>query len=442
MHEAPPRPLTGGAVLAAASRISVALAGAATTVVLARVLGPEGWGRYAVAQSLVVVLLAATTLGIEHGIAYYVGSGRWAPRSALAAATHVAVVTGALGAGAGVAARVLAPSAFAGLPLWVAGVAAAGLPFALVAVYASYVALATDRYEASMLMPAAQAVLVLAGGIPGGVVFGVSGAVVAMTAAAVAVGAGSLLWAGRRLPPARSGEPGQLRRAISFGVKGYAANALQLVNYRLDMFVLAAVASTATVGRYALAVAITSLLWLLPRALSDVLFPRVARLSGADDADALRLVEEKSVRHASLAVAAGVVALAAGLELLVAPVFGARYRPAAGLGLILLPGMAAIGVGTVLAATVVGRGRPVYSLYVALVTTPLTVVLYATLIPWLHANGAALGSTISYVIGFALTARFYRRVTGSRVLPLLVPTRSELDDLRALWRRRRERERR
>ena len=38
-----------------------------------------------------------------------------------------------------------------------------------------------------------------------------------------------------------------MRRAMSFGIKGYSANALQLVNFQLDLFILAAVAPTAEV---------------------------------------------------------------------------------------------------------------------------------------------------------------------------------------------------
>jgi len=418
--------------MSAASRAAVAVAGGVTTIVLARLLGPQGWGRYYVAQSLIVILLAATTLGVEHGIAYLVGGGRWPARAAMESAAKVAALTGTVGAVAGLVVRLLVPSAFAGLSVWLTALALVGLPFALAWLYASYVALASDHYEASMSMPAAQAVLVLALGVPGAVAFGVAGAVAGMTLASIGVGVAALLWGARRLPDTGRGQPGQLRRAITFGVKGYAANALQLVNYRLDLFILAAVASTAAVGRYSLAVSITSLLWLLPRALSDVLFPRVARLSGAADEDAREMVETKSVRHASLVVGLGSLAIIVGLVLLVVPVFGSAFRGTTALGLILLPGTAVIGIGSVLAATVVGRGKPIYSLYTTLVTTPITIALYAALIPTLHATGAAIASTISYCSSFVLGAWFYRRVTGRHVLPLLVPTRSEWNDLRAL----------
>jgi O-antigen/teichoic acid export membrane protein len=427
-----PRPLTGGAVMLAASRIGVTAAGAITTIVIARTLGPRGWAAYFVAQSLAGILLAGSTLGVEHGIAYFVSSKRWAARAAFDSALKVAASVGIVAAAIGLCLRLLAPSAFAGLSVWLVAAVVAGVPFALAWLYASYVALATDRYEAAMAIPAAQAALVLVLAVLGAVLLGVNGAVAGVTIATVLVGAGSVFWGRRTLPRVEAAESSQLRRAISFGIKGYCANALQLVNYRLDVFILSTVASTAAVGRYGLAVAVTSLLWLLPGAVSDVLFPRIARLSRGSDETTREMVESKSLRHVSLIVAVSTVSLAVALEFLVVPVFGESFRPAVALGLILLPGAAAIGVSSVLAATVVGRGKPTYTLLGSLVTTPLTIGMYVVFIPWLHATGAALASTLSYCASFVLLCWFYRRVTGRRVLPLLLPTGSELGDLRAL----------
>jgi O-antigen/teichoic acid export membrane protein len=172
---------------------------------------------------------------------------------------------------------------------------------------------------------------------------------------------------------------------------------------------------------------------LLPRALSAVLYPRVARLSASGDETTREMVETKSLRHVSLVVGITALGMAPVLEFLVVPVFGAEYRPAINLGLVLLPGAAAIGISTVLAATIVGRGKPIYSLYGAFVTTPITIALYVTMIPWLHATGAALASTMSYLTSFGLMCWFYRRVTGRSIAPLLIPRRSEFEDLRAAF---------
>jgi O-antigen/teichoic acid export membrane protein len=230
-------------------------------------------------------------------------------------------------------------------------------------------------------------------------------------------------------------EPGQLRRALVFGVKGYAANALQVLNYRVDFFILSAVATTAALGHYAVAVAATTVLWLLPQAVSDVLFPRVAALSAAEGADAeaqRAFVEAKSLRHTTLIVLVSTIVLALGLVLLVVPIYGPDFHDSVELGLIRLPGVALLGIAATLSATIVGRGRPEFGLYTALITTPLTMILYAVLIPWLEAPGAALAASLSFTVSFLLALFFYRRATGASPWRRLVPTRSELDDYRAL----------
>jgi len=426
--------------MSATSRVTVAATGAAATILVARLLGPGGTGAYAIAQTLILLLTVATTLGVEHGIAYYVSTRRWEAAAAYRSSQRVALVSGVAGALLALLARLVVPSAFDGLSVEVTVAAAAALPFALAWFYATYVALAVDRYEAYALPPALQSTLalLLVGALAA--LDGVRGAVIGFSAAhlltAVAV------WASARrvlLPPPAAphdaAPPGPLRRAIRFGVKGYASNALQMLNYRLDVFVLASVATAADVGHYAVAVAVTGVMWLLPGAISEVLFPRIASLGAREDAHGEQLrafVEAKSLRHTVVIVLASSAVLALALVTLVVPVYGEDFRAAVGLGLILLPGVALIGLSGPLSASFVGRGHPGYSLAIALVTTPLTIALYLLLIPALDATGAALASTISYATTFVLAAVFNRRVTRTPVLPRLVPTRSELADYRAL----------
>lgn len=431
----PLRPMTGGAVMAAAGRITVTVTGAVTTIFVARMLGPAGTGGFAIALTLVVMLTVVCSLGLEHGIAYYVASGRWAARDALRVAQRVALASGVAGAGLCVLVRLAAPSAFGGLSVGSTAIAALALPFALTWFYVSFVGLAVDRYEAYVLPAALQssvamvlvAVLVLLADLPG--------AIVGMAISHVLVALGSALWARRRLPAASTAgddEPRPLRRALSFGAKGYGANALSLLSTRVDLLVLSAVASAAAVGHYAIAIAVTAVLWLIPSALSEVLFPRIAALSASGAGEARAFVEAKSLRFTVLLVLLALPILTAPLLVLVEPVYGADFHPTIELALILLPGVALMGVSGVLSATIVGRGKPEYSLYIALIVTPLTLLAYALLIPAADARGAALAKSLSYVVSFALTVYFYRRVTGSLRLAQFAPGREELRELRML----------
>ena len=447
--ETPLRPLTGGAVMATVSRVTVALTGAATTIFVARLLGPEGSGGFAIALTIVLMLTVLCSLGIEHGIAYHVASGRWAARDALRSVQRVALLSGLLGAALCVLARLAVPQAFGGLSVASTATAALTVPFALSWFYVSFVGLAIDRYEAYVAPPAMQSALTLVLVVALALAAGLAGAVAGLAIANVLVALATGAWARRRLPPVAPGPPppGRLRRALSFGAMGYGANALTLLSARLDLLILSAVASAAAVGHLAVAIAVTGVLWLVPSALSEVLFPRIAALSASGADDVRSFVEAKSLRHTVLLVALALPLLTAPLVVLVVPIYGAGFRPAVDLALILLPGVALIGLSGVLSATIVGRGRPEFGLYTAAIVTPLTIAAYALLIPALDARGAALAKSLSYVASFALTVWFYRRVTGSARLALFVPTRSELADLRALvpqirewltgvWRRR------
>jgi O-antigen/teichoic acid export membrane protein len=437
------RPLSGGIVMSGISRIAIAVLGFGTTVAVARILGPAGAGGFAIAQTLMMFMTVAATLGVEHGITYFVGSGQWNARGAYLTVQRVAAATGLVGAGVAIGFRLVAPSAFGGLSLGATAAVAGALPFSLSWLYFTSIAVATDDYEPYVLVPTAQAVLNIALVVVLGLALKLPGAVAGFALAHLATAAGAAVVARRRFTvrdadadadaDAGGGEDerGQLRRAVLFGIKGYAANALQLINYRLDLFILSAVSGAAAVGRYSVAVVVTSTLWILPQALSEVLFPRIAALSSRDDEDsgaAREFVEAKSLRHVTAVVIIASGVLAAALVLLVVPIYGPAFRPAIDLGLILLPGVALLGLVNTMAAIVVGRGHPGYLLASALVLTPITVVLYVTLIPSLHASGAALASSISYAGSFVLTAFIYRHVTGQPLLTRLAPTRSEFGD--------------
>ena len=183
---------------------------------------------------------------------------------------------------------------------------------------------------------------------------------------------------------------------MSFGLRANLGNILQLFNYRADLFVLNAVVSQGEVGRYAVATSVTALGQLMPRALASVVMPRVAALDATEERGALDMVLVKSVRHAVLIALVMSVVLALAL-LLVPAVYGPEFEGAVVLGLLLIPGVGFVAVGGVLSSTIVGKGKPQYSLYNVLMVTPLTLALYASLIPALGAVGAALASSVSYI---------------------------------------------
>ncbi|UGS38732.1 oligosaccharide flippase family protein [Capillimicrobium parvum] len=438
------RPLRTGAVLMAACQLVTAATGFLTTIIIARMLGPEEVGAYTVALSLLLVLGVVCSLGLENGIAWSVAAGRWSPRAAFAQTQVVAAVTGTIGVGLAAVLRLLMPNAFGGLSVGLVVVAAAGLPFLISWQYARWLAVALDRYEAFVLPPAIVSTLALVLCGVGAAVWEVDGVIWGLLVAYVLTAVLSIADALRALPnvdAARGGadDPGgrvRLREATGFGVRANAATALQFLNYRLDLFVLSAVASGTDLGLYATAVSVTGVMFLAPQTLAYVVFPRVAALSaaGAEGEAQRATVEAKSLRHVSLLTLVTLPVVGVAMAVLIPLLYGSEFDGAVVLGVILLPGVALFGIASVLAATINGRGRPELSLRAAIWSTPPALVLYAVLIPLLGDTGAAIASTASYALNFAVTAVYYRAATGDHVAPLLVPTREEVADLRALMR--------
>jgi O-antigen/teichoic acid export membrane protein len=440
MSAAAPRPVRTGAVLMGVAQLVTAIGGFLTTIVVARVLGADGVAAYTVALSLLQIGSILGSLGLENGVAWAVAAGRWPAREALRQSQAVAVVLGLASMAIALALRLAIPDAFAGLSVGLVAIAAAGLPFIISWQYARWLAIAQDRYEAFVVPPALSTVLALVACGIGAAVGDETGVVVGLLVAYAVTGAVALVDALRAVPrePAEGSRGfARLREATGFGIRANATNALQTLNLRIDLFILSAVASAATLGHYSVAVSVTSVLFLAPQTLAQVVFPRVAALSaGEGGGEAQRaVVEAKSLRHVSLLTLVTLPLVAVAAAIFVPLLYGPEFDEAVVLSLILLPGCALFGIASVLAATINGRGKPGLSLRAALWATPVALVLYAVLIPAFDDVGAAIASTTAYAVNFAFTALYYHRATGDRVMPLLIPTRDELADLRALLRR-------
>jgi O-antigen/teichoic acid export membrane protein len=96
--------------------------------------------------------------------------------------------------------------------------------------------------------------------------------------------------------------------------------------------------------------------------------------------------------------------------------------------LILLPGVALLGVGRVLVAAFSGRGAANDALLVGLVSFPLTFVAFLIVIPDHGMTGAAIVSCCSYAASSLLAAVLFFREPGTSVREALMPRAEDLRD--------------
>jgi O-antigen/teichoic acid export membrane protein len=432
-------------VLATVAQIAAIASSALVTIAIARHLGPGATGSFAIAISLFEVALVIFMLGLPAGTTYYVSHGRWRLHSAFRDSQAASAALGAIGMLACAGAYTLSSgSLLEGISWEIALVVAAALPFGMAWRLSATIALARDRYEAYGFFQVVQGGAAVVLGVGLLFAYGLTGAVwgfaLSQAVAAVVAGWWVLRYARDHDLPAEAEEHHGIGEAIRFGLKAWGADLLQLVNYRLDIFVLNAFAAAAVVGQYAVAVSLTALGWILPTALQTVLFPRTASLDAAArrgelDPSGSDAAVVSAIRQTSLTLLPTALALVLVLVIGVPIVYGADFDPAIRYGFVLIPGVLALGLTKVLSAVITGRGHPIYNLYIGLVDVPVTLAVYVLLIPPFGGMGAAIGSSASYILTTVLCVGFFKRVTGIGVREAMIPTRAELRALGAGARR-------
>lgn len=222
------------------------------------------------------------------------------------------------------------------------------------------------------------------------------------------------------------GLPGNIRKpALNYGLKSYIANLFSFFNYRLDSYLVNFYAGSNSLGQYSTGVSTAELLWYLPNAVSGALFPKVPGLSGRAAAELTARAARQTLTLLLLAAVPFAVLGAA----LIPIIYGTEFRPAVTPFLLLLPGIIGMTVSKLLSAGLSGQGKPQYATQTTLVTVLITIGLDVSLIPQLGIAGAALASSAAYLSSALLITFWFCRETGLRWQDVWVARREDLQTL-------------
>ncbi|GAA1421039.1 lipopolysaccharide biosynthesis protein [Agrococcus citreus] len=209
----------------------------------------------------------------------------------------------------------------------------------------------------------------------------------------------SLLLPVDTLEPEASGEQevgsslgATLRHALPFWLNSVGAQARQL-----DVTVVGIVSNFAVAGVFAPAARLISPLRLIPATLGQAALPRAARAGGRKSPWQLTF----SVGLASVGVYAAIALLA---EPLIRVLFGEPYIGAAPVLQVLLLGLVAAGMSSVLTSHLQASGREWSVAKISLLTAAVSLILLAILAQLYGPVAAAGGLTLGYFIQFGLLA--------------------------------------
>jgi len=191
--------------------------------------------------------------------------------------------------------------------------------------------------------------------------------------------------------------------ALTMGV----VQVINLISYRIELFVLDRYRGVARVGVYSIAVQTGEMVWLVAGAIATA----VTASCSHDDEDAAASLVARSALKAFAYTALIAVGLGAAAPSLIPALLGHAFAAAALPLRLLLPGLVAYAPVTILIVYIsVRRGKPNLSVAVSVVGMVVTLAAALVLIPRHGAAGAALASTIGYVAGAVVAWVFLLRL--------------------------------
>ncbi|HKN82049.1 MAG TPA: oligosaccharide flippase family protein [Pyrinomonadaceae bacterium] len=381
-------------------------------VIVARWLGAEGIGQLAVINVAVATIVQLGSFGLPSSNTYFIAQDQARFRSAAINSLIFALAIGSVLAIALSALASVRADWFGFVSPELIRIASISIPFQLIALIGLNILLAIGRIkefnlldlagQSFVLINALLALILLSRGLKTLVTFNTIASIL------VSVVVGSLLVvSAKNVAQSRwRADVALLRRMITYGIKFHISILAGAIILRADLLVVNHFRGAAEAGVYSVASQFALLLMLLPGVIATLLFPRVTA-----EQDARGETTCLVTRYTTLIMFICCLA-AAPLSLLLPLVYGEAFADATKLLLILLPGVYLMGLESVLVqhfnALGLPRAIPIYWV----VTLILNLALVFGLVPRFGAQGAAIASTISYAVIFALVALHFQTSTG------------------------------
>jgi len=398
------------------TRVLTLAIGLLTSILVARLLGPEGRGLVAAAAALAAIGVQFGNLGLHASNTYYAGRE---PQSLPVLIGNSLLVSFAIGGGCALSAWMLFLLWPGLLPLrgGVLLVALITIPFGLAFLLLQNLLLGIREvrvYNLIELVTKVSYVVLIGVTIALHVVTVESILVVGVIVTAWAgLGAFLLLTRHARCGPAVSYR--LFTDHIRYGFKAYVAAFCAFLVLKVDLLMVQSLLGAGQAGYYSVASSMADMLYIVPTAAGAVLFPRLAAM--ADTGDRWRVA-----RTATWALGVVMLPLTALAGILAHPLirllYGEAFLPAVASFQILCVAMVVYGAGNMVSIHLAASGFPTFVVLAWGIVCGMNVCINLWLIPRCGIEGAALTSLICYssilVLEYLYAARLGQGIKNER----------------------------
>jgi O-antigen/teichoic acid export membrane protein len=376
------------------TRILMIGIGLVTSVIVTRILGPEGRGLYAVAAAVGAIGVQSGNLGLHASNTYYVAKDRELLAPLLGNSLLVSFVFGGLGVALAWAVFYLWPALAPvhGLLLLLALV---WIPLGLAYMLLQNLLLGIQEVRTYNKIELISKILGV--GLIGAVIILKAVKVETLFFTGLIVLIISLTWALWRLQPHLRRLPwlslSLLKDNIRYGIKAYLAAFFSFLVLKADLLIVKQILGAAQAGYYSIAVSMADMIYILPVVIGTILFPKLS---------AMTVTREKREFTKRTAVSVGLVMviLVSCAALLAKPtvwlLYGTEFLPAVPAFVWLMPAIVILSVNTVYMNYFASIGMPMIVVYSPGMATILNIALNMKLTPLLGIVGTSISSVIAY----------------------------------------------
>lgn len=216
------------------------------------------------------------------------------------------------------------------------------------------------------------------------------------------------------------------RESTTYGLKLQGGTLASLANYRLDILVMPIYLTASSIGVYSVAVSVSSMVLSLVSSLSTVVFPIVT----AAGEGAPRLVG-RALRMTVLFASVLAVVLFVVAPPLVRVVYGSEFTGATTALRILVGGYVFTAGSSIVVAGLMACNKPLAASASQLAALPVTIIGLLLFLEPFGIEGAAVISTVAYVVAFLIGLTLLSRQAGYS-LGALLSGRAMVEDINAV----------
>ncbi len=198
------------------------------------------------------------------------------------------------------------------------------------------------------------------------------------------------------------------------------------LNYKFDIIMLEKMSTAYQTGIYSKGASLTEFLWQIPMFLSTIVF---ARSATSKDGLAFSRKVAQLMRLSFLIISIASLVLWLLADYVVVGMFGKKFLGSVEVFNLLLPGVVLLTIYKVMNMDLAGKGKPWIAMIAMIPSLIINILMNSFLIPLYGASGAALSSLISYSVAALLFLMVYSKTVQLPVREIITFRKTDFDPI-------------